>query len=254
MLFQNILPLGISRPALKSFLCNANDAIDTVAVDQGSRMKTWIFAVAAMSATWAIPASADTAQARCDIYPAGSDQVSDMIRCAFSQRQGVVTIIREDGVTHVLSPTGEAVGNFEDQDGRTVYRQSGLGDQGLIFRFPDESVFLYWNASVFDSDITDDLSGPFSTNDYDATVLLNCRATGASAFDQCPAGILRMEDQQASIVVQNPAGEQFTINFMNDYVNATNRQVDVTLDNGIWTVIVNDTEIYEVPVAAIEGG
>ena len=42
----------------------------------------------------------------------------------------------------------------------------------------------------------------------------------------CPAGILRMEDKQASVVVQNQLGEQFTINFMQDYVNAANREFE----------------------------
>lgn len=59
-----------------------------------------------------------------------------MISCSFSQRQGFVTIRRADGVIHELEPDGNTVGNFKDQDGRRVYRQSGLGDQGLIFRFP----------------------------------------------------------------------------------------------------------------------
>ena len=63
-----------------------------------------------------------------------------------------------------------------------------------------------------------------------------------------------MEDKQASIVVQNPKGEQFTINFMKDYVNATNREVTATLDGDTWTVTVANGEVYEVPLAAIEGG
>ena len=63
-----------------------------------------------------------------------------------------------------------------------------------------------------------------------------------------------MEDHQASIVIMSPAGEEFTINFMKDYINATNREVKATLDGDTWTIIINDKEIYEVPIAAIEGG
>ena len=63
-----------------------------------------------------------------------------------------------------------------------------------------------------------------------------------------------MENAQASIVVQNQLGEQFTINFMTDYVNATNREVEATLDGDTWTVTVANGEVYEVPRAAIEGG
>ena len=65
-----------------------------------------------------------------------------MIPCTFSQRQGYITIYRDDGVTHDLSPVGDEPGNFRDQNGDMVYRQSGLGDQGLIFRFPNSYNFV----------------------------------------------------------------------------------------------------------------
>ena len=63
-----------------------------------------------------------------------------------------------------------------------------------------------------------------------------------------------MEGGEASIVVQNQAGEQFTINFMTDYVNATNREVKATLDSDLWTLEFANGEVWEVPLAAIEGG
>lgn len=225
-----------------------------IPIDIWKFIKTGLLATATVVTMLAASASADTAEARCDIYPAKSDQASDMISCSFSQRQGFVTIRRADGVIHELEPDGNTVGNFKDQDGRRVYRQSGLGDQGLIFRFPDESIFVYWNAAALEPDNADNPAFPFSTKDYDATTLLNCRDAGDTKFGQCPAGILRMEDRQASIVVQNQKGEQFTINFMTGYVNATNREVEAKLNGDIWTVTVNGAEVYEVPIAAIEGG
>ena len=100
----------------------------------------------------------------------------------------------------------------------------------------------------------DNPTAPFTTADYDATTLLRCRAAGESDFGQCPAGILRMEDKQASIVVQNQAGEQFTINFMTEYVNATNLKVDARLERDTWIITIDGEEVYEVPLAAIEGG
>jgi hypothetical protein len=63
-----------------------------------------------------------------------------------------------------------------------------------------------------------------------------------------------MEDRQASIVITSPAGEQFTINFMKDYVNASAGEVDTRLEGDTWIVIANGEERYEVPLAAIEGG
>ena len=200
-----------------------------------------------------LPAAADWTQARCDIYPAGSDRLDKMVACTFGQSQGYITITREDGVTHELSPVGDAPGNFQDQLGRTVYRQSGLGDQGLNFRFPDESIFLYWSTAALNPKDEDNPTWPFSTKDYDATTLLRCRAVADAEFGICPAGILRMEGGQASVVVQNLKDEQFTINFMTDYVNATNREADARLEGDTWIVTISGEEIYEVPQAAIVG-
>jgi hypothetical protein len=217
-------------------------------------MKLKLVSVAALLVAGTSPLNADSTDARCDIYPAGSDHTDVMIPCTFSQRQGYVTIRRSDGVTHDLSPLGDAAGNFVDQQGRTVSRQSGLGDQGLIFRFPDESVFVYWSTAALAPPDEDNATAPFSTRDYDATTLLRCKAAGEAEFGTCPAGILRMENAQASIVVQNPAGEQFTINFMTDDVNATNREVEARLEVDTWILNFANGEVWQVPRAAIEGG
>lgn len=218
-------------------------------------MRIWTMALAVVLTAWTTFVAADWTDARCDIYPAGSDHTDVMIPCTFSQAQGHVTISRDDGVTHDLVPEGDEPGNFRDQDGRTVYRQSGLGDQGLIFRFPDESVYVYWNTAALEPQSQEDnWSAPFTTEDYDATTRLRCRAAGDSGLGSCPAGVLRMENGQASIVVQNPLGEQFTINFMTDYINATNREVEARMDGDTWIITISNGEVYEVPLAFIEGG
>jgi hypothetical protein len=135
-----------------------------------------------------------------------------------------------------------------------VYRESGLGDQGQIFRFPDESVYVYGNTSMLEPVDEENPTWPFTTDEYDATALFRCRAAGDSVFGSCPGGILRMEDAQASIVVQNQLGEQFTINFMTDYVNAANREVEARLEGDTWILNFANGEVWEVPLAAIEGG
>ena len=217
-------------------------------------MSKAIFYIILLAATTQ-PAMADWTDARCDIYPAGQDHTDVMIPCIFSQRQGYITITRDDGVTHELSPQGDAPGNYRDQNGRTVYRQSGLGDQGQIFRFPDESVYLYWNTDALKPQSDEDnWTTPFTTDEYDATTRLRCKATGDREFGSCPAGILRMEDRQASIVVQNQLGEQFTINFMTGYVNATNRELEAHMEGDTWILDFANGEVWEVPLAAIEGG
>ncbi len=63
-----------------------------------------------------------------------------------------------------------------------------------------------------------------------------------------------MEGGQAPITVQNQKGEKFTINFMKDYVNATNRELKATLKGDLWTLNFANGEVWQVPLAAIEGG
>ena len=201
-------------------------------------------------------AAADTTDARCDIYPRGDDHARAMIACRFGQRQGYVSITRSDGVSHELSPEGEEPGEYRDQNGRRVHREDGLGREGLIFRFPDESVYVYWDTAALSppTSAAQNPTAPYSTKDYDATTLLRCGYVESGPTRQCPAGILRMEQSQASIVITGPDGREFTVNFMTGYVNASNREVEATLQGDTWTVTVDGKEIYEVPRAAIEGG
>jgi hypothetical protein len=218
-------------------------------------MKLLMTSLAILAIGWTNFAEADWAEARCDIYAKGEDQVSAMIPCSFGQRQGNVTITRSDGVTHDLEAVGDNPGNYHDQQGRPAYRESGLGADGLIFRLEDESVYVYWDTSIFNPvDDSDNPTAPYSTADYDATALLRCSSADSADMGSCPAGILRMEEGQVSIVITNPAGDQFTINFMKDYVNATSGEVEATMENDTWVIILNGKERYEVPLAAIEGG
>lgn len=95
---------------------------------------------------------ADSTKARCDIYLKDEAKPYKVIACNYSQRQGYITINRGDGIVHELAPTDNAIGTFKDQNNELVYRQSGLGTQGLIFRFPQERVFVYWDSNFFDEE------------------------------------------------------------------------------------------------------
>lgn len=95
----------------------------------------------------AFEAFADSVDARCDIYPKGSDKPSGRYFCVFSQRQGYITIDRADGVYYDFIPVGDSPGNYRDSQGHPVYRKSGLRDKGLIFQMKNESVYVYWNTS-----------------------------------------------------------------------------------------------------------
>ena len=95
---------------------------------------------------WGASARADFATARCEREHIGETAIVTEQSCAFSQRQGFVSISFEDGATFLLSPSPKAVGNFIDQEGELVYRQSGLGDSGLIFRWSDQVIRVYWQT------------------------------------------------------------------------------------------------------------
>lgn len=130
----------------------------------------------------------------------------------------------------------------------------GLGRAGLIFRLPEESVYVYWDTSALEPADPDNPTWPFSTAEYDATTLLRCGTVDSEEMETCPAGVLRMEGGQGSVVILSPTGERFTINFMTDYVNSTAGEVEAQLENDTWIVEVNGRERYEVPLALIEGG
>lgn len=91
---------------------------------------------------------ADSTKAHCDIYLNGEDKPHQITECTYSQRQGYITISRNDGVVYDLSPVENAVGTFKDQSNKLVYRQSGLGRKGLIFQFEREKVFVYWKSNI----------------------------------------------------------------------------------------------------------
>lgn len=223
-------------------------------------MKEMLFATLTVvaSAGWAIPCTAAWTEARCDIYPKGSDRLEKMVPCTFGQRQGYITITRADGVTYELTPVGDAPGSFRDQTGHAVHRQSGLGTDGQIFRFPHESVYVYWDTAALKPSKEDNATAPFATRrdggDFDATTLLPCKAAGDSEYGNCPAGIMRMENRQASITIQSQLGKQFTVNFMTGYVNAADHEVHAKLKGDTWTLSLENGEVYKVPLAAIEGG
>lgn len=96
-------------------------------------------------------AQADTVDARCDVYPKGEDRATSSGACTFSQRQGVVGIELSNGTRYDLTPVGDQPGNYVDQDGQAAYRESGLGDVGQIYRLATESIFVYWDPSLGDT-------------------------------------------------------------------------------------------------------
>lgn len=106
-----------------------------------------LFATTIASASFAVSAKADTTNARCEYYPNGQSKATVSMSCKFSQRQGNISIEWADGVRNEFTPTGSNPGNYVDQRGGAVYRQSGLGDKGQIFKLPSGLVYVYWSTA-----------------------------------------------------------------------------------------------------------
>jgi hypothetical protein len=197
---------------------------------------------------------ADSTEARCDIYPKGEDHTDVVLPCRFYQAQGHVVITRSDGVEYDLTPVPDEPGSFRDQNGQDVYRETGLGTQGLIFRTPQESIFVYWNTALLESSGNRPPYAPASDLDFDATAWTPCRRITDEANGQCPSGVLRMDHGEASVVIEDPPGELLTINFLKSGVDATSGPAQANFKDGVWTVVIDGARIYEVSRSLIEGG
>jgi hypothetical protein len=109
-------------------------------------------AVALTSVGIALGAKADTVPAHCDLYRPNSSYPDFSSSCTFSQRQGYIGIqMLENGARYEFDPVPNAApGNFVDHHGNPVYRQAGLGDDGLIFQFVDGyKLYVYWDSATF---------------------------------------------------------------------------------------------------------
>lgn len=202
---------------------------------------------------------ADSTSARCDIYPAGSDHASASIACTFSQYQGNVYIDRSDGVSHQLQPTGDLPGNFVDQDGNAVYRQSGLGSAGLIFRMPDESVYVYWDDASQEQAAGDEdnPTAPYTTAEYDATTLLPCSLDTPSHSERCPAGIRRGPPGSGSATIHVAAsdGSERVLEFTDGGVTTPGGgELTWGKQGDEWYIGIDNREFYVIPEAAVYGG
>jgi len=202
---------------------------------------------------------ADSTGARCDIFPAGSDHASASVACTFSQYQGNVYIDRSDGVSYELVPSGDVAGNFVDQDGNAVYRQSGLGNAGLIFRMPDESVFVYWNTASQEqpAGAEDNPTAPYTTPEYDATTLLPCSLGDPSHNKSCPAGIRRGPpgSGSATIRITAPDGSERVLEFADGGVTSPGGgELTWGKQGDEWYIGIDNRVYYAVPEAAVFGG
>jgi hypothetical protein len=139
-------------------------------------------ALTVFSLSFAIAAKADTVTARCDVYPKGEDRATSSGLCTFSQRQGVVGIQLENSKRYDLTPVGNQPGNYRDQDGQPAYRQTGLGDQGQIYRLANESIYVYWDTAPYGQNSAN------SSSSNDATNSSSAASSASSSAAQPDAG------------------------------------------------------------------
>jgi hypothetical protein len=104
----------------------------------------WVLAILVWSST---PAWGDTVRAECKLVAAGQPEPAESDSCTFSQRQGSVRVAIDGGREYAFVAQGDAPGNYLDEGGETVWRKSGLGDEGQIFQLKDERLFVYWVRS-----------------------------------------------------------------------------------------------------------
>lgn len=204
-------------------------------------------AIATLGTTVAV--QADTVDARCDIYPAGEDRATSSGLCMFSQRQGVVGIQLPNGRRYDLRPVGNQPASYVDQNGRAVRRDNqGLGDRGIIFRLPTESIFVYWDTAPY--------SRPNSTSAPSRPVATPAPGNSTAARQpSAPERTFMTPRNDNQIAVQITDGEfnfrgVLTRSSGNIYI-AQDQQVRVIYDREAGRVVVinvvTGTEFYNYP-------
>jgi len=199
---------------------------------------------------------ADWVHARCDVYSAGEDHTNVSLPCVFSQRQGYVTIERSDGISYELSPRGDHPGNYTDKNGQLVYRNSGLGKSGLIFRLTKETVYVYWDTAGLPGTI--DNATRYSTKNFDATASIDCTLADYEDADaiECAIGVNRgPQPGQAVVAIMRPDGIERVLQFDGEQVASPGvGKVQARLQSDLWTISIDGNETYSIPLAVIEGG
>lgn len=97
----------------------------------------------ALALVAAAPARADTTEAECAYETYTADSTFERRPCTFSENEGHVAVVLEDGTTLDFMPA-EGPGAFTDADGGSVIRRDDLGDEGLIFITDKGMLSVYW--------------------------------------------------------------------------------------------------------------
>jgi hypothetical protein len=92
----------------------------------------------------AAPTEADSMRAQCGFSGSPQTRPAATSPCVFSQRQGYASVRIEGGESFEFSPVGDTPGNFTNAQSTPVYRLSGLGDEGQLFKLPSNYLYVFW--------------------------------------------------------------------------------------------------------------
>jgi hypothetical protein len=96
------------------------------------------------AAVWTLPATADDADAMCEVRKDGETKQGRSGPCDFSQRQGYVRIDLQDGETWDLKPTNRA-NEYRDQKGNKVKRSFESDEQ--IYKWQHKKIVVTFPRS-----------------------------------------------------------------------------------------------------------
>lgn len=190
-----------------------------------------------------LTAKADTTDARCDVYPKGSDQVTSTGACSFSQRQGYVTITLEDGTTYELTPSPTQAATYTDQDGQPASREDALGTFGVIYRLADVSIFVYWDATTISSEPRRGEGN------------VPCSAERPSFDQMCQASAIYGDPGNATLTLIGPTGNEHNLSYYGNTLHSPdpNEMLQVQYLNGEYLVAIDDNEFFRLDEIIVTG-
>lgn len=91
---------------------------------------------------------------------------------------------------------------------------------------------------------------------FHATGTVPCSlGTAPAGSAQCEFGVIRGKSGNADVQLTPPGGLKHVLRFMGASVTATDgSRVKVSMNNGVWTVELNEYEHYQIPESVISGG
>jgi len=211
------------------------------------------------ASAWMIPASADTADAICEVRKDGETKQGRSGPCDFSQRQGYIRMDLRNGETWDLEPTSHA-NEYRDQKGNKVKR-SFEGD-AQVYKWEHKKILVTFVDRGYPPGHSSGHASagglppmPYSTREYSATAYFRC-SLGSPTHDQmCPGGIHRGDRGSASIRIRRADGHERVLNFERGDVTTPGKgRLTWGKQGDEWYVGIDDREFYIVPEAAVSGG